>query len=150
MDHLTITILITTRKRSLGQGNIFAPVCHSVHKGGVCPIACWDSPPDQRQVHPRDQRQVPPRPEAGTPPPRPEAITTGPEAGTPRSPRTRGRYPRHTRGRYPSGPGQVPSQTRGRLPPPPPDQRQVPPGADTPPPGAVHAGRYGGLRAYLH
>ena len=27
--------LITTRKRSLGQGNIFAPVCHSVHRGVV-------------------------------------------------------------------------------------------------------------------
>ena len=29
--------LITARKRSLGQGNIFTPVCHSVHRGGgVC------------------------------------------------------------------------------------------------------------------
>ena len=33
---------ITTRKRSLGQGNIFTPVCHSVHRGvpgpkGGCP-----------------------------------------------------------------------------------------------------------------
>ena len=25
----------TARKRSLGQGNIFAPVCHSVHRGDV-------------------------------------------------------------------------------------------------------------------
>ena len=25
---------MTARKRSLGQGNIFAPVCHSVHGGG--------------------------------------------------------------------------------------------------------------------
>ena len=25
----------TTRKRSLGQGNIFAPVCHSVHGGST-------------------------------------------------------------------------------------------------------------------
>ena len=24
---------ITARKRSLGQGNIFTPVCHSVHRG---------------------------------------------------------------------------------------------------------------------
>ena len=31
--------VITARKRSLGQGNIFAPVCHSVHGGGVIP-AC--------------------------------------------------------------------------------------------------------------
>ena len=26
--------VITARKRSLGQGNIFTPVCHSVHGGG--------------------------------------------------------------------------------------------------------------------
>ena len=26
-------VIFTARKRSLGQGNIFAPVCHSVHKG---------------------------------------------------------------------------------------------------------------------
>ena len=38
--------LFTTRKRSLGQGNIFTPVCHSVHRGacmvapgGVCMVA---------------------------------------------------------------------------------------------------------------
>ena len=29
-----LVIIFTTRKRSLGQGNIFTPVCHSVHKGG--------------------------------------------------------------------------------------------------------------------
>ena len=28
-------LLITARKWSLGQGNIFTPVCHSVHRGGV-------------------------------------------------------------------------------------------------------------------
>ena len=27
-------IIFTARKRSLGQGNIFTPVCHSVHRGG--------------------------------------------------------------------------------------------------------------------
>ena len=26
-------VLFTARKRSLGQGNIFTPVCHSVHRG---------------------------------------------------------------------------------------------------------------------
>ena len=31
--------LITARKRSLGQGNIFAPVCHSVHRV-VCVCVC--------------------------------------------------------------------------------------------------------------
>ena len=29
------TSFFTARKRSLGQGNIFAPVCHSVHRGGL-------------------------------------------------------------------------------------------------------------------
>ena len=29
---------------SCGQGNIFTPVCHSVHRGGVCLSACWDTP----------------------------------------------------------------------------------------------------------
>ena len=43
--------IITARKRSLGQGNIFISVCHSVHRGGV---------PDQ--VHPPwDQAGTPPR-----------------------------------------------------------------------------------------
>ena len=42
-------MLITARKRSLGQGNIFAPVCHSVHGGGGVPQA--GTPPGQ--VHPR-------------------------------------------------------------------------------------------------
>ena len=36
-DQLTC-YLITARKRSLGQGNIFTPVCHSVHRG-ACVVA---------------------------------------------------------------------------------------------------------------
>ena len=32
--------LITARKRSLGQGNIFTPVCHSVQSGGVLRGGC--------------------------------------------------------------------------------------------------------------
>ena len=35
MDLLfTLTAIFTARKRSLGQGNICTPVCHSVHRGG--------------------------------------------------------------------------------------------------------------------
>ena len=44
---------ITARKRSLGQGNIFAPVCHSVHRGevpGQVPPQAGTHPP--WQVHP--------------------------------------------------------------------------------------------------
>ena len=40
IEHLTIeNYIITARKRSLGQGNIFTPVCHSVHRGGTCVVA---------------------------------------------------------------------------------------------------------------
>ena len=48
---------ITARKGSLGQGNIFAPVCHSVHRGGTWegtpPLAGTPSWPDTPpwQVH---------------------------------------------------------------------------------------------------
>ena len=31
---VTCYLIVTARKRSLGQGNIFTPVCHSVHRGG--------------------------------------------------------------------------------------------------------------------
>ena len=37
-------ILITARKRSLGQGNVFTPVCHSVDRRGVA-----DTPPPPRR-----------------------------------------------------------------------------------------------------
>ena len=33
--NLNCSVLVTARKRSLGQGNIFTPVCHSVHSGGM-------------------------------------------------------------------------------------------------------------------
>ena len=72
--HLTITLdfltayiwayfrfIITARKRSLGQGNIFTPVCHSVHRGGSTwpgtPPGTRYTPPDQ--VHPPRTRYTP-------------------------------------------------------------------------------------------
>ena len=36
---VNIISIVTARKRSLGQGNIFTPVCHSVNRGGGIP-AC--------------------------------------------------------------------------------------------------------------
>ena len=48
--------IITARKRSLGQGNIFTPVCHSVHGGGLPQCMMGYHPPTRH----------PPRP--GTPP----------------------------------------------------------------------------------
>ena len=72
-------LVITARKRSLGQGNIFAPVYHSVHRGG----GTWAGTPLGRytllagtppwQVHPRHVH-----PQAGTPPGQ-----VHPPAGTP-------------------------------------------------------------------
>ena len=46
--------LFTARKRSLGQGNIFTPVCHSVHGGGVCLSACWDTTTPPGSCTPQD------------------------------------------------------------------------------------------------
>ena len=53
------------------EGYVFTPVCHSVHRGGVCLSACWDTTPSPRTRHP-------PRP--GTPPPE---QTPPPGPGTP-------------------------------------------------------------------
>ena len=36
--------IVTARKRSLGGGNVFTPVCDSVHNGR-CLLHCWDTPP---------------------------------------------------------------------------------------------------------
>ena len=71
----------TAHKRSLGQGNIFAPVCHSVHGGlpqcmlgyllGADTPLVADIPlvPDTPwSRHPPGSRH-PPTPEADTPPP---------------------------------------------------------------------------------
>ena len=55
-----VKILLPPANEVMGQGNIFAPVCHSVH-GGVCLSACWDTPRPGTPLAP------PPRP--GIPPP---------------------------------------------------------------------------------
>ena len=48
--------LVTARKRSLGQGNIFAPICLSVHRGG----STWAGTPPLRQLHPLASTPRPP------------------------------------------------------------------------------------------
>ena len=96
--------IATGRKRSLGQGNIFAPVCHSVHRGGYLgrytpqagtPQPQAGTPPGQVplwQVHPSGRYtppgrypsgQVPP-PLVGTPPGRSPSpwVGTPPQTGT--------------------------------------------------------------------
>ena len=72
-------LFFAARKRSLGQGDIFAPVCHSVHKGEYLGTYTPGSyiPCPLRQVHPPGQ-VYPLPPQAGRPPGR-----YTPWAGTP-------------------------------------------------------------------
>ena len=78
-------------KRSFGQGNIFTPVCHSVHRGVVPDQAC---PPGTRQVHPSGTRQVHPPDQAGTPRPgTPPPRTRHPPRQVHNPPRTRQVHP---------------------------------------------------------
>ena len=82
--YLSCFVLMTCRfkyiyrpQRSCGQGNIFRPVCHSVHRGGggFCLSACWDTPLDTRPPPPPGADTLPPTPDTTrhpghqTPPP---------------------------------------------------------------------------------
>ena len=77
--------IITACKRSSGQGNIFAPVCHSVHRGVLPHCMLRYTPRPEAGTLPRSRH--PPGPEAGTPW---EQTAPIPEVSTPQ---TRGRYP---------------------------------------------------------
>ena len=68
-------------KRSFGQGNIFTPVCHSVHRGGVPDQA---RPPDQAGTRPMT-RYTPGTRQVHHP--GPGRYTTQDQAGTPRGTR---------------------------------------------------------------
>ena len=67
--NLNCSVLVTARKRSLGQGNIFTPVCYSVHGGST-----WAGTP-----HGRHTPLAGILPWAGTP----RLAATHPWAGTP-------------------------------------------------------------------
>ena len=71
----------TVRKLSLRR--LCFHRCLSIHRGGVCPIACWDTytPPDQRQTPP-GQTPLPPGQT------HPSAVHAG-------TPSTSGRYASH-------------------------------------------------------
>ena len=84
-------------QRSCGQGNIFTPVCHSVHRGGVSASVHAGIPPPLEQTPPpgvdTPQEQTPPlgadTPQEQTPPeqtPTPLGVDTPhpPGADTPR------------------------------------------------------------------
>ena len=93
--------VITARKRSLGQGNIFAPVCHSVHRGGCLPhCMLWYTPSRYTPLGRYTLWQVHPPPPAGTHPPvsthtHQGMYTAPPERYTPRAGAPPGRYPPH-------------------------------------------------------
>ena len=98
--------LFTARKWSLGQGNIFAPVCHSVHRGGVPgQVPLWDQPPPRDQVHhPSGTRYTPPVP--GTPAP-PDQVPPWnrypPDQVHPPGAVHAGRYGQQAGGKHPTG-----------------------------------------------
>ena len=85
-------LIITTRKQSLEQGNIFTPFCHSFHEGGSASVHAG-IPPPRPDTHPPGSRppwnQAPPPPGPGAP--LGPGTLQGPKVGTP--PRTRGRHP---------------------------------------------------------
>ena len=73
-----MTLSFYRPQRSCGQGNVFTVVCDSVHRGGVCLSACWDTttprvdPPGADTPRSRPSRSRPSRsrhpPQEQTPP----------------------------------------------------------------------------------
>ena len=107
-------MIFTARKRSLGQGNIyrlqqscgqgniFTPVCHSVHRGGLpqCMLGCH--PPGADHPLPLDQT-----PRTRQTPPEQTTHLTGPDPPGPgRPPQSRHQSPRT--GQIPPGLGRPP------------------------------------------
>ena len=76
---VAMLIHIYRPQRSCGQGNIFTPVCHSVHRGGL-PQCMLGYPPWSRHCPPRSRHQNPPQSRHQTPP---GADTRSPPEQTP-------------------------------------------------------------------
>ena len=70
----TVCVIITARKRSLGQGNIFTGACLSTVGGGGLPDR---DPPGQRPPKQRPPRQSPPQTETPLTRDRPGQIPSG-------------------------------------------------------------------------
>ena len=82
----------------VATGNVFTPVCHSVHVGGgVCLTACWDTPPPSR--HPTPQADTPPgqTPPGQTPLGQTPPGQTHPPGQTPRTDTPPGQIPPSSR-----------------------------------------------------
>ena len=86
----TIGFPLLLSATKLRQCNVFTPVCHSVHSGGVCLSACWDTLPPPPVRH---GGHIPTCTEADTPlwadtRPRqtpPGQVPLPPQADTPRA-----------------------------------------------------------------
>ena len=92
--------IFTTRKRSLGQGNIFRSVCQEFcPQGRVCLSACWDIPPEQK---PPLGAETPPgaEPLPKRSPPSPGA---DPPGADPAPAQHAGRYGQRAGGTHPTG-----------------------------------------------
>ena len=105
--HLIINKLVTARKRSLGQGNIFSSMCQefcsqegggsaSVHAGIPPPLPGADTPQSR---HPPDQAS----PRTDTPQTRHPPWTRYPPEQTPPCPVHAGRYGQQAGGMHPTG-----------------------------------------------
>ena len=73
--------VIAARERSLGQGNVFTPVCHFVHRGRGREGVCGRHPPRQNPPRQTPPRQTPPP--ANTCPGRHPLEQTSPPGQTP-------------------------------------------------------------------
>ena len=63
-DFILFLSIFTARKQSLRQGNVFTPVCDSVHGGGSAPLHAGIHPLGR---HPLDRHPLGRHPQADTP-----------------------------------------------------------------------------------
>ena len=106
--HTASSVIFTARKRSLGQGNIFAPVCHSVHRGVGLPqyMLEYHHPPSRDQAHPAPETGTHPRADTALEqtPPSPTPDQTCPQRRhPPPSAVHAGRYGQQAGGMHPTG-----------------------------------------------
>ena len=87
-------------KRSFGQGNIFTPVCHSVHSGGGVPDQVH--PPRPGTPLPPGTRYTPPPPGPGSPP-WDQVHPSPPGPGTPPPRLQTPEYGQRSAGTHPTG-----------------------------------------------
>ena len=110
--------LLLPAATKLGQGNVFTGVCDSVHRGGVCLSACWDTHPPGADT---PGSRHPPRPDTPLGADMPPEQTSPPGANPPGANTPGSRHPPTDtpRARHPLPPG-------SRHPPSPPREQTLP------------------------